>query len=98
MLRVMNEQYNTTVVVIDSLNDRTFPAFWDGRLLADLVHQYILGKKAPDTETIISEENYKIEKVTTNTAKAITCKTGDFWKITEPFLSCLCLLLRFTRA
>ena len=62
MLRVMNEQYNTTVVVIDSLNDRTFPAFWDGRLLADLVHQYILGKKAPDTETIISEENYKIEK------------------------------------
>lgn len=62
MLRVMNEQYNTTVVVIDSLNDRTFLAFWDGRLLADLVHQYILGKKAPDTETIISEENYKIEK------------------------------------
>ena len=43
MLRVMNEQYNTTVVLIDSLNDRTFPTFWDNRLLSDLVRQYILG-------------------------------------------------------
>ena len=62
MLRVMNEQYNTTVVLIDSLNDRTFPTFWDNRLLSDLVRQYILGRSMPDTEAIISEENYKIEK------------------------------------
>ena len=57
-----NEQYNTTVVLIDSLNDRTFPTFWDNRLLSDLVRQYILGRSMPDTEAIISEENYKIEK------------------------------------
>ena len=62
MLRIMNEQYNTTVVIIDSLNDRTFPAFWDNRLLSDLVRQYILGRRMPGTETIISQENYKIEK------------------------------------
>lgn len=92
MLRVMNEQYNTTVVLIDSLNDRTFPTFWDNRLLSDLVRQYILGRSMPDTEAIISEENYKIEKDMINITMDIICRTGAFLMTTEPFLLCPCLL------
>ena len=79
MLRVMNEQYNTTVVLIDSLNDRTFPTFWDNRLLSDLVRQYILGRSMPDTEAIISEENYKIEKRYDKHTMDIICRTGAFF-------------------
>ncbi|MCD8278510.1 MAG: two-component sensor histidine kinase, partial [Enterocloster citroniae] len=62
MLRLMSEKYNTTIVIVDSMNDNTVPPFRDGRFLAERVHQYILGKNAPQTETLISEDNYKIQK------------------------------------
>ena len=61
-IRTMNEKYNTNIVIVDSLNDNTTPAFWDGRFLSNLVQQYILGKKSPGTETILAEDNYTIEK------------------------------------
>ena len=62
MIRLMSEKYNITIAVVDSMNDQMVPSFRDGRFLADRVHQYILGKNEPQTETLISEDNYKIQK------------------------------------
>ena len=62
MLRLMSEKYNITIAIVDSMNDNMVPSYRDGRFLADRVHQYILGKNEPQTETLISEDNYKIQK------------------------------------
>ena len=48
--------------IVDSMNDNMVPSYRDGRFLADRVHQYILGKNEPQTETLISEDNYKIQR------------------------------------
>lgn len=61
LLRLMNEKYNTTVVLVDSLNDSSLP-IPDSRSLADRVHQYILGRDDPDTQVLEDEDNYKIQK------------------------------------
>ena len=62
MLRLMSEKYNITIAIVDSMNDNMVPSYRDGRFLADRVHQYILGKNEPQTETLISEDNYKIQR------------------------------------
>lgn len=62
MLRLMSEKYNTTIVIVDSMNDETAPSYREGRFLADRVHQYILGKNEPHTQILVSEDNYKIQK------------------------------------
>jgi signal transduction histidine kinase len=62
MLRLMNEKYNITIAVIDSTDDQSTPTFRDGKFLAERVRQYILGKSEPDTETLVEEENYQIQK------------------------------------
>lgn len=62
LLRLMNEKYNTTIVIVDSMDDQAIPSFRDGKFLADRVRQYILGRSEPNTEILVSEENYKIQK------------------------------------
>lgn len=62
MVRRMVEKYNTSIAIIDSVNDEVVSSFRDGRFLADRVYQYILGKNEPQTETLVSENNYKIQK------------------------------------
>ena len=62
MVRRMVEKYNINIAFIDSMNDRLVSSFRDGRFLADRVYQYILGFNEPQTETLVSEENYKIQK------------------------------------
>ena len=62
LLRLMSEKYNTTIVIVDSLNDNSLPSIRDSRFLADRVHQYILGRNDPETEILKDESNYKIQK------------------------------------
>lgn len=62
MLRMMSDKYNTTIVLVDSMNNATFPSLRDGRFFAELVQQYILGRQDPDTETIVAKDNYQIQK------------------------------------
>ena len=62
MLRMMSDKYNTTIVLVDSMNNATFPSLRDGRFFAELVQQYILGKQEPNTETIVAKDNYQIQK------------------------------------
>lgn len=62
LIRLMSEKYNTTIVIVDSVNDEAIPPLRDGKFLAELVHQYILGRKNPQTETLVERENYQIEK------------------------------------
>ncbi len=62
MMRLMNEKYNTTIVIVDSMDDQTVPSFRDGKFLAEQVRNYILGKTSPDSETLVQEENYRIQK------------------------------------
>ena len=92
LIRNVNEKYNITVVIVDSTNDETYPSFWDGRLLADRVQQYILGKRGPKTETLVHEEITPLKKVLTNMPKASICRTGASLKIIRLSLSCPCLL------
>ena len=62
MLRLMGEKYNTTIVIVDSMDNTMVPSMRDARFLAELVQQYILGRQEPGTETLIKEDNYKIQK------------------------------------
>ena len=80
LIRNVNEKYNITVVIVDSTNDETYPSFWDGRLLADRVQQYILGKRGPKTETLVHEENYTIEKSFDKHAKSFYLQNWGFFE------------------
>ena len=62
MLRRMNEQYNTTIVLIDSRTDNMVPDFPNNEFLANRLRWYILGMAEKGTQTLISEDNYMIQK------------------------------------
>ncbi len=77
LLRLMNEKYNTTVVIVDSLNDSSLP-IRDSRFLADRVHQYILGRNDPETEVLEDENNYKIQKSFDRRTKSFYLESWGF--------------------
>ena len=62
MIRQMNEKYTTTIVLIDSQTDRMVPAFPNNEFLADRLRWYILGIWDQGTETLVSEDNFMIQK------------------------------------
>ena len=62
MIRRMNEKYTTTIVLIDSQTDRMVPAFPNNEFLADRLRWYILGIWEQGTETLVSEDNFMIQK------------------------------------
>ena len=62
MLRRMNEQYNTTIVLIDSRTDNMVPDFPNNEFLADRLRWYILGMSEKGTETLVRKDNYMIQK------------------------------------
>ena len=62
MIRQMNEKYTTTIVLIDSQTDRMVPAFPNNEFLADRRRWYILGIWDQGTETLVSEDNFMIQK------------------------------------
>lgn len=79
MLRLMSEKYNTTIVIVDSMDDKTVPSYRDGKFLADKVHQYILGRNEPNTETLVSEKNYKIQKSYDVTSQSYYLESWGFF-------------------
>lgn len=63
LLRTLNDQYSIMTVIIDSLNDRAIvSSARDGDFMMGKARQYILGHNAPGTETLLSEDNYTIQK------------------------------------
>lgn len=62
LLRLMRDKYNTTIVIIDSMDNSTVPSAREGRFYSELVQQYILGHQDEDTENLIEKENYQIQR------------------------------------
>lgn len=79
MLRLMSEKYNTTIVIVDSMDDKSAPSFRDGKFLAEKVHQYILGRNEPHTETLVSEDDYKIQKSYDRTSQSYYLESWGFF-------------------
>lgn len=63
LLRLMNDKYNTTIVIQDSLTEETIPLAKDGKFLAEALHRYVLGITDPRTETMISQDDHKVQKI-----------------------------------
>ena len=63
LLRLMNDKYNTTIVIQDSITGELIPLAKDGKFLADALHRYILGIIDPRTETLISQDDHQVQKI-----------------------------------
>ena len=63
LLRIMNDKYNTTIVIQDSITGELIPLAKDGKFLADALHRYILGIIDPRTETLISQDDHQVQKI-----------------------------------
>lgn len=63
LLRTLNDQYNITIIIVDSVNDKAVIPFGrEGTSLMEKVKGYILGYHAPETEKILETENYTIQR------------------------------------
>lgn len=63
LLRTLNDKYNIMTVIIDSFNDRAIvSSARDGEFMMSKAKRYILGHNAPGTETLLSKDNYTIQK------------------------------------
>lgn len=78
LIRLLNEKYNTTVAIVDSLSDHAVLPVRDFRFLSDRVHQYILGVDGPETEVLIDEENYRIQKSFDQRSRAYYLESWGF--------------------
>ena len=67
-------------MIVDSTNDETYPSFWDGRLLADRVQQYILGSVDQRQKHWCMKENYTIEKSFDKHAKSFYLQNWGFFE------------------
>lgn len=63
LLRIMNDKYNTTIAIQDSITDELVPLAKDGKFLADALHRYILGIIDQNSETLISQDNHQVQKI-----------------------------------
>lgn len=63
LIRLMNDKYNITTVIQDSVTDDLIPLAKDGRFLKETLHRYILGIIDPNTETLISQSNHKVQRI-----------------------------------
>lgn len=63
LLRLMNDKYNTTIVIQDSVTEEMIPLAKDGKFLAEALHRYILGITDPRTDTLISQDNHRVQKI-----------------------------------
>lgn len=63
LLQTLNEKYNIMTVIIDSVNDRAIvSSARDADFLMSKARQYILGYSSPGTETLLTEDNYTVQK------------------------------------
>lgn len=63
LLRNLGDQYNITVVIIDSFSNTPVVASTrEVRFMMDRVFQYMVGKNNPRTEVIVEGDNYTIQK------------------------------------
>lgn len=61
--RVLNEKYNTSLVLIDTMTDKALlPSAREGEFLVKRVQKYIFGKDNEDTQIIKVHENYTVQK------------------------------------
>ncbi len=63
LLRNLGDQYNITMVIIDSFSNTPVVASTrDVNFMMDRVFQYMVGRNNPRTELILEEDNYTIQK------------------------------------
>lgn len=63
LLRNLGDQYNITMVIIDSFSNTPVVASTrDVKFMMDRVFQYMVGRNNPRTELILEEDNYTIQK------------------------------------
>ena len=98
LLRLMNDKYNTTIVIQDSITGELIPLAKDGKFLADALHSYILGIIDPRTETLISQDDHQVQKIYDRRSQGYYLQSWGFLTITEPCLSCPCPWPAFTTA
>ena len=63
LLRKLSDQYNITILIIDSFSNTPIVASTrDVKFMMDRVFQYMIGRNNPKTELILEQENYTIQK------------------------------------
>ncbi len=63
LLRKFSDQYNITILIIDSFSNTPIVASTrDVKFMMDRVFQYMVGRSNPKTELILEQENYTIQK------------------------------------
>lgn len=71
LLQTLNEKYNIMTVIIDSVNDRAIvSSARDADFLMSKARHYILGYNTPGTETLLTQDNYTVQKSYDNQSKS----------------------------
>lgn len=99
LLRNLGDQYNITMVIIDSFSNTPVVASTrDVKFMMDRVFQYMVGRNNPRTELILEEDNYTIQKTYDSRSKSFYLESWGTTRTTGPFLSCPSLWQVFGKA
>lgn len=80
LLRNLGDQYNITMVIIDSFSNTPVVASTrDVKFMMDRVFQYMVGKNNPRTELILEEENYTIQKTFDTRSKSFYLESWGYY-------------------
>lgn len=80
LLRKLGEQYNITMVIIDSFSNTPVVASTrEVKFMMDRVFQYMVGKKNPKTELILEGDNYTIQKTYDDRSKSFYLESWGYY-------------------
>ncbi|MCI9046857.1 MAG: HAMP domain-containing protein [Hungatella sp.] len=80
LLRSLGDQYNITMVIIDSFSNTPVVASTrDVRFMMDRVFQYMVGRNNPRTELILKEDNYTIQKTYDTRSKSFYLESWGYY-------------------
>lgn len=80
LLRNLGDQYNITMVIIDSFSNTPVVASTrDVKFMMDRVFQYMVGRNNPRTELILEEDNYTIQKTYDSRSKSFYLESWGYY-------------------
>lgn len=80
LLRNISDQYNITLLIIDSFNNMPLVASnRDIHFMMDRVFQYMLGRNNPKTEIMMENENYTIQKTFDPRSKSFYLESWGYY-------------------
>lgn len=80
LLRNLSDQYNITMLIIDSFSNTPIVASTrDIKFMMDRAFMYMLGHSNPKTEIILENENYTIQKTFDNRSKSFYLESWGYY-------------------